>query len=707
MELLYGCPLFNKNGVLVDSYKYLNMNHLQYESSPYLLQHAHNPVDWYPWGAEALERAKKENKPILVSIGYSTCHWCHVMERESFEDERVASFMNAYFINIKIDREERPDLDEIYMAACQIINGNGGWPLNCFLTPDLKPFFAGTYYPPEPRHGRKSWIEVLQFILYNFQEARDKVEQQAERILERIEAGDKQFVSSLADDEEAMSLSKDDFKQMASLIAQNFDKVHGGFGVAPKFPNVMQLEFLLDHDYFFTDEEKAGHVHFSIQKMIHGGIYDQIGGGFARYSTDQEWLAPHFEKMLYDNAVLVGLMSNLYKQSKASIYRDTIRETLEFINRELTAANGGFYSALDADSEGVEGKFYVWSEEEIDEVLGDDAPWFKAFYDVSKKGNWEGVSILRRKQSIDDFVEKNHLDKEIFLQNLATAKTKLLQHREQRIRPGLDDKIQLSWNALMATAFIKAFEALGEKEYLETARRNIEFILAEMRQPDGGVFHTYSMGGNGKGRAKNIGFLEDYAYLAKALIDMYEVTFDSRWLDTAKGLVDIVIEDFYDKESKLFFFTSVKQKDVVLRSKNIYDSTMPSGNAVMALNLMKLGFAFENDEYTAKADLMLKSVQNSVLKMPAPFGYWAKVLQIQFQGINEIAIIGENAFQQAHKIKQQFLPNALIMASMTPNDSFPLFRNRPAGFLYLCRNYTCEKPVKTVEELLQLVSASR
>ena len=679
------------------------MNLLKYESSPYLLQHANNPVEWHPWGEAALERAKRENKPILVSIGYSTCHWCHVMERESFEDEKVAAFMNAYFINIKVDREERPDLDEIYMSACQIINGNGGWPLNCFLTPDQKPFFAGTYYPPQPNHGRKSWGEVLQFILYNFQEARAKVDEQAERILSRIKAGDQQFISGGLNLENKDLLKPSDFEMMAQLIAQNFDTTYGGFGIAPKFPNVMQLDYILNFDFFSKDQEKLNHVHLSLQKMIRGGIYDQIGGGFARYSTDREWLAPHFEKMLYDNALLVGLLSDLYKQSGVELYQDTIREVLQFIEREMTAPNGGFYSALDADSEGVEGKYYVWSEQELDDILGSDAKLIKTFYDVSKEGNWEGVSILRRNQPIDDFVVEHNLDKKEFKSLLSISKQKLLNYREKRIHPSRDEKILLSWNALMVSGYLKAYSALGDESYLMSAEKNMQFILNNMRQKDGGLYHTYAIFANGKGRAKNIGFLEDYAYFIQALMELYEATFKPRYLEVAKELTHVVIKDFYDVEAKLFFFTSIKQTDIVMRSKNIYDSTMPSGNAVMALNLIKLGLIFEEADFSEKATLMLKNVQDSVLKMPAPFGFWAKVLEYHARGMTEIALIGKDAFQQAKVLQAKFLPNAIIMASLVKNETFPLLKARPEGYLYLCQNYACQKPVKTVKELLELL----
>ncbi len=678
------------------------MNLLQFETSPYLLQHANNPVDWHPWGPEALERAKAENKPILVSIGYSTCHWCHVMERESFEDEAVAAFMNKYFINIKIDREERPDLDEIYMSACQIINGNGGWPLNCFLTPDQKPFFAGTYYPPQPMHGRKSWSEVLQFILYNFQEARSKVEEQAERILERIKAGDQQFISDGLKPGEQQNLNENNFRQMASLIAQNFDKVHGGFGVAPKFPNVMQLEFLLEHDFFFKDKIKKEHVHLSIKKMIHGGIYDPIGGGFARYSTDQQWLAPHFEKMLYDNALLVGLMNDLYLDSGEAIYKTTIQEVLTYISREMTADNGAFYAALDADSEEVEGKFYVWSADEVDALLGEDSDLIKSFYDVSKEGNWEHKNILRRTKPIEDFIRENELDGDIFIKKLKKANQILLEYREKRVRPGRDEKILLSWNALMASAFIKSYATLQNPDFLAVAQNNIEFILQNMRQKDGSLFHTYALLKNGKGKAKNIGFLEDYAYLIKVLIELYEVCFETKYLTIAKSLTDIVIRDFYDETSGLFFFTSVKQQDIIMRSKNLYDSTMPSGNAVMALNLMKLGLIFEAADYSEKADEMLASVRDSIQKIPAAFGFWAKVLQLQAQGISEVALVGPKAFDQAMELKQHFLPNSLIMASLKVSDDFPLFRGRDEGYLYLCRNYACQKPVTSIPALLEL-----
>ena len=448
-------------------------NQLCDETSPYLLQHAHNPVDWYAWKEAAFAKARAEDKPILVSIGYSTCHWCHVMERESFEDEQVAAFMNAHFVNIKVDREERPDVDQIYMEACQVISGGGGWPLNCFLTPDGRPFFAGTYYPPQPMYNRPSWLQILENLAVAFKTKRTVVEEQADKMTEIIRGSDEQLIKRFTKKEGAGSTLEDfgsGLREIGLLnksflttsykgLERQFDREAGGFGGAPKFPGSMNLAWLLEYNHYTQEADAVEHALLSLDKMIMGGIYDQIGGGFSRYATDKFWLVPHFEKMLYDNALIVSVLADAYKITKHPLYQETIEETLGFVLREMTDPEGGFYSAYDADSEGVEGKYYVWTKEEVEAVLGPNAALFCSFYDVTSEGNWEEHSILHREACFEAFAENKGLNLDVLKQTMSDCRRKLYETRSGRIKPGLDDKILLSWNALMVSAFAKSHEA--------------------------------------------------------------------------------------------------------------------------------------------------------------------------------------------------------------------------------------------------------
>jgi uncharacterized protein YyaL (SSP411 family) len=678
------------------------MNRLQYETSPYLLQHKNNPVDWYPWKEEALERAKKENKPILVSIGYSTCHWCHVMERESFEDESIAAYMNEHFINIKVDREERPDLDDIYMSACQIINGNGGWPLNCFLTPDGKPFYAGTYFPPEPKHGRPSWAQMLQFAVHNFFENRNAVDQQADRIMNRILQSDNALTTPVVKGPKSEKPFADvDFDQIFNLVKARFDTEHGGFGGAPKFPDLMQLQLLLNHHYHSGNEEALDHLLLSLRSMALGGIYDQLGGGLARYSTDKEWLAPHFEKMLYDNALFVEMLSKVVKLKSDPLFEQTIRDTLTFTEREMTNPDGGFYAALDADSEGVEGKFYVWDKEEIDIALGKDSELFCAFYDVTPQGNWEGVNILRRLHTLEEFAKQRSLTVSELEENLAQSRSKLFDIRAFRIRPGRDEKILLSWNALMCSAYAQAHSALGDESYKAAALKNIAFVLDKMQQPSGHLYRTYAEANGGE--AQYMAYLEDYAYFVKALLDVYEIHFDQELLQTADRFTKIIIEEFYDPADELFFFTSKHQTDVVARKKAIYDSEKPSGNSVLAHNFQRLGLYLDNQTYVGHGINMLLSMKEAVKKSPSPFANWATVMQNEFFGINEIAILGADFATKAQEVNRTFIPNKIIMAADKSSKQYPLLTGREAGKLYLCKHYACRRPVTTVDDLFDLI----
>lgn len=683
------------------------MNRLQHETSPYLLQHAHNPVDWYAWKPEAFEKAQKENKPILVSIGYSTCHWCHVMERESFENETVAAFMNEHFVNIKVDREERPDVDQIYMEACQIISGSGGWPLNCFLLPDGRPFYAGTYFPPEARYNRPSWIQVLQNLSNAFQTKKDVVEKQAARLVEVIQKSDTSLVGNQIEGLDAKQVFTPVILQnIFHTLKTRFDEQNGGFGGAPKFPGTMGLEYLLNYAHFFKDKAARNHVELSLDKMIMGGIYDQIGGGFARYSVDAKWLVPHFEKMLYDNALLVSLLSEAYKLTKKELYKETIEETLEWIEREMTSEEGGFYSALDADSEGEEGKFYVWDKKEIEEILGEDATLFCRYYDVTERGNWEGKNILNRPQSLEDFMHWNGLEHQekatvfdLFKQNAQ----KLLEARETRIRPGLDDKILLDWNALQCSAYAKAYSAIGTDKYKQAAERNLKFLLDKFSKEEGSValFHTYK-----NGQAQYDAFLNDYAYLIEAMINVYEITFDTDLLRQAELHTEYVLKNFLDAEAKLFYFTSANQKDLIVRRKDLYDSATPSGNSTMIHNLQKLGVITGKEDYKNLAAEMLLNMRDAVEKYPSSFGKYATGMMNQVLGLNEIAVVGENSESLATTISKEFLPNRVIMATQDSNNEFPLLEGKiseEGTHIYICKDYACQRPVKTIEEFRQLV----
>ena len=680
------------------------MNHLQHETSPYLLQHAHNPVDWYAWKPEALERAKAEDKPILVSIGYSTCHWCHVMERESFEDEQIAAFMNEHFINIKVDREERPDVDQIYMEACQIMSGSGGWPLNCFLTPDGRPFFAGTYYPPKPAYNRPSWAQVLQNIANAFVTKRETVEDQANQLTGIIQKSSTKFISDQLEIDQKEALLDADLVQNIYLgLQRHFDTEDGGFGTAPKFPSSMSLQFLLQYYRYSSEENALDHALFSLDKMIQGGIYDQIGGGFARYAVDKSWLVPHFEKMLYDNALLISLLSDAYALTGKSSYEDSIRQTLGFIEREMTSAEGGFYAALDADSEGEEGKFYVWTKQEIEKVLGKEAALFCAYYDVSDAGNWEGKTILWRPAILEEFAKARNLNPEELKKQFKAQGQQLLKERSKRIRPGLDDKILLSWNALMCSAYCKAAAVLEDQHFLQTAERNLRFLLEKFQQEDrAGFYHTYK-----DGKAQYEAFLDDYAFLIKATLDVYELNQDLTLIQKASDLCAFVLDQFLDRDNNLFYFTSEKQQDILLRRKELYDSAIPSGNAIMVHNLQRLGIIIGKESYRVQAIKMILAMKDAIEKYPSSFSMWASALIMEVGGIHEIAVLGEQAAEMAAAINAYYLPNKVLMASTIELEGYPLTAGKSIGDdtkIFVCQNYACKMPVNSIKAFEDLVN---
>jgi uncharacterized protein YyaL (SSP411 family) len=690
------------------------MNHLIHETSPYLRQHAHNPVEWYAWKPAAFARAKAENKPILVSIGYSTCHWCHVMERESFEDVDTADFMNKHFINIKVDREERPDVDQIYMEACQIISGSGGWPLNAFLTPEGRPFFAGTYYPPAPGYQRPSWRQVLENLSKAFQSNRAMVEEQAAKMTEMIQHSDKNMIHKIDlnpnDLIDNQWFKKDLLQKIYKNLYNRFDREEGGFGGAPKFPSTMSLQYLAEYYFYEKTPAALKHLNLSLVKMIQGGIYDQIGGGFARYATDAAWLIPHFEKMLYDNALIISVLADAYRLTSKKIYKETIEATLAFVQREMTAKQGGFYAAYDADSEGEEGKFYVWDMAEIKTILGADADLFCQYYGCVEGGNFEGQNILWRpyeeteEDELFDGLEPSKAHK-----ILQQAREKLLKVRAKRIPPSLDDKLILSWNALMISAYCKAYVALGHPAYKAEAMGQTEFILNNFVQdaPDA-LWHTMQYDAPQKHLIPQYdAFLDDYAFFIESLLALYEITFDKKYLYQARQFTDKVIEHFWDENQHLFYFTSAQQKDILLRKKDLYDSATPSGNSTMAKNVWRLGHFLERADYKQLVIKMLASVQASVEKYPTSFSKWASVLLNVIQPTSEIAILGEHAFAQAKILQKHFLPNTILMASVGAEEDLPLLKNRfVAGktLFYLCQNASCRMPVETIDELLKMLN---
>ena len=676
-------------------------NRLSQESSPYLLQHAQNPVDWYPWGEEAFEKAKSENKPILVSIGYSTCHWCHVMEKESFENEEVAAFMNTYFINIKVDREERPDVDSIYMEAVQMISGgHGGWPLNCFLLPDKRPFYGGTYFPPRQAHGRTSWMMLLNNIQHAFNNRPDEVLAQANKLMNYIADADNYFLTSI--DNADKNILAVDIDNCFNALSNNFDETAGGFGHAPKFPSTMSLRFCLNYYHFCKSEMAMEHLQLSLDAMIYGGIYDQLGGGFSRYTVDKNWLVPHFEKMLYDNALLLGLLADTYKLTKKALYKETAEETREWLSKEMTSPEGAFYSALDADSEGIEGKFYVWSKTEIDEILDVDSSLFCSFYDVSESGNWEHSNILNRPQSFAGFASKNGLDEVDLKLKMKKCRSKLLSERAKRIRPGLDDKILLAWNALMCTATCKAFEAFGKDSFKQIALKNIDFLCEKFIQSDATILHDYK-----NGKAKTNGFLDDYAFFIEALISVYEISFDKKYLKIALKLSELVISEFYDTTDGLFFYSSKNQQDLIVRKKDLYDNAMPSGNSTMIGNLRTLGLLFNKADFLEIAENSLQLMKKSLLKYPQSFALWANHLFPYCYPAKEIAIVGPDYLIFALELKQYYLPYCVFAATEVQEDDICLLEGRSTKNttteIFVCSNYSCKLPCDSTKDALEQI----
>jgi uncharacterized protein YyaL (SSP411 family) len=697
-------------------------NRLAKESSPYLLQHAHNPVDWYPWGEEALEAAKKLDRPILVSIGYAACHWCHVMERESFENPGVAALMNDRFINIKVDREERPDIDHIYMDALTSMTGSGGWPLNVFLTPDGRPFYGGTYYPPQAFHNMPAWTDVILAISKAWQERRGELLQQAENLTQHLVQANRIGEGAAS----GPDFHAEQLTQMAQVLLKNADKTEGGFGRAPKFPQTFSIAYLLryaarfmEKSSRFASKRKDESIHWkegalelaaedalrqallSLDKMIEGGIYDQLGGGFARYSTDNKWLVPHFEKMLYDQALLVSVLSEAYQLTGKTEYAETIRETIDFLERELMSAEFGFYSALDADSEGEEGKFYVWEKGEVEELLGKDAALACDWLGITNEGNWEGINILTKSRKRQELLDMGYCDQDQDKLNLRLEeiRQRLLEARKSRIRPGLDDKQLVCWNALMNSALSKAFAATGEERYRWLAEKNMAWMLRVFSGPDNNILHTYKLG-----KAQIPGFLDDYAYLVQALINLQEITGRTELLEEAKKLTEVIFRDFSSEDSPLFYYTNQRQTDVIVRKREVYDGAQPSGNAVMAFNIRYLGIIFERSDWSGRSASMTRVMAGSAVRYPGSFGCWAMEIMGWVDGCAEIVVVGEEADVRRNEIMANFIPYKVLQSATRENPAYPLLRHKPSApdtLIYLCQSYNCLRPESAVDRFLE------
>lgn len=666
------------------------MNRLANSASPYLLQHAHNPVDWYPWGAEALQKAKDEDKLILVSIGYSACHWCHVMEHESFEDEKVAAVMNEYFICIKVDREERPDVDQIYMSAVQLMTGRGGWPLNCICLPDQRPIYGGTYF------RKNDWVSLL-FNLADFYKQKP---QEAEEYAVKLTEGIQQYESVQFVDIQP-EYKKEDLKDILENWQRYFDKIEGGIGTSPKFPMPNNWQFLMRYAHLMKDESIAQQVKLTLHKMAFGGIYDHIGGGFARYSVDERWHVPHFEKMLYDNAQLVSLYAEAAVWQFDPLYSQIADETITFIKRELTSPDGGFYSALDADSEGVEGKFYTFTKEQIEEILGEDAELFCIYYHVTDDGNWEeeNTNVFFRKESDDRLAKKLGLSTDELISKINLSRNKMLAARSKRIRPGLDYKILTSWNGLMLKGLCDAYRAFNRTEYLELALKNAQFLINNMVTMGHRLNRIYKENSDGRGEA----FLDDYANVIDAFIALYEVTFDEQWLHIATKLTDQAITHYYDADKGIFFYTADDDEQLIARKAEIMDSVTPASNSVMAHNLKMLGLLFDNERYINISAQLLRNVFPQIAKYGSSYSNWCMLLLNEVFGMNEIAITGRESEQFRMKMEKNYIPNKIILGGK--KGSLPLLLDKFAATtrIFICKDKTCGLPSENIEEALKQI----
>ena len=675
-------------------------NNLINETSPYLVQHAHNPVDWYPWGEAALSRARAENKPILLSIGYSACHWCHVMEHESFENEDIARLMNENFVNIKVDREERPDLDQIYMNAVQMMTGHGGWPMTMFLTPEGVPFYGGTYFPPSDRYNMAGFPRILASVAEAYRSQPEQVASTASTMLGELRR------VGLAETSREL-LTTEVLDSAFRRIAANYDRTNGGFGGAPKFPPAMNLEFFL-HTYHRTGASEALEmVEHTARKMAEGGMYDQLGGGFHRYSVDAKWLVPHFEKMLYDNALLSRMYLHTYQVTKNPEARRVAEETLDYVVREMTDARGGFYSSQDADSEGEEGKFFVWSRQEVLGVLGEpDGNLFCQYFDVTEGGNFEGQNILHVTSSIEDVAVRNKISVEQLQATIKTGRQKLFELREQRVKPGRDEKVLTAWNGLMLASLAEASAILERSDYRNVAEANARFLLAHL-QKDGLLLRSYK-----DGEAKLNAYLEDYACLIHGLISLYEATGELTWIESAVSLADKMIEQFWDESAGGFFFTGNRHEQLIVRTKEFMDNATPSGNSIATLSLLRLALLTGNEDYRRRATAVLRLSADQIRRYPSAFGFALSAVDFYLDSPLEVVIVGSpdprlDALLRA--VWQTYLPNRVVALCRKEHEQaealIPLFTGRntlasqPTAFV--CRANTCQKPANTPDNLLK------
>ncbi|WP_021166782.1 hypothetical protein SOV_09850 [Sporomusa ovata DSM 2662] len=682
-----------------------HVNHLANEKSPYLLQHAHNPIDWYPWGEEAFVKAREEDKPIFFSCGYSTCHWCHVMERESFEDLEVAALLNNYFVAVKVDREERPDVDHIYMAVCQAVTGQGGWPLTIVMTPEKKPFFAGTYLPKHAMWGRPGLLEVLSMLKEQWDQNRDKIEEIGEKLSQSLRP---QTVKP----EKKGQLSQATLEKAFSQLLHDFDPAYGGFGAAPKFPTPHNLLFLLRYWRRSEDKKAIAMVVKTLDAMSRGGIYDQLGFGFARYSTDNKWLAPHFEKMLYDNALLCYAYVEAYQCTADPDFARVAEEIITYVLRDMTNVGGGFYSAEDADSEGVEGKFYVWSHQEILAILGPElGELFADVYDVTPVGNFEGENIINLiNYDLYDYAAKNNLDINALESQMAAAREKLYQVREQRIHPFKDDKILTAWNGLMVAALAKAARVLQREDYTQAAEQAVEFIFNKLTAADGKRLLARYRDGD----AAYKGYVDDYAFLLWGLLEVYETTFNPKYLRQAIHISMDLKELFWDNWDGGFYFTGHDSEELLLRPKEIYDGAMPSGNSVAALALLKLARLTDNNEYNAMVEAMFTCFSAEVTHYPRAYTFFLLALDYYLSAPSHIVIAGDKEDTEVQAMlalaRQRFMPETTVIYNdpeyQTDNSELiPVAAGQVAvggrATGYICENFACQRPVQTLEEFKQ------
>jgi uncharacterized protein YyaL (SSP411 family) len=663
-------------------------NRLVHETSPYLLQHAHNPVDWFPWSDEAFAKAKAENKLVLVSIGYSSCHWCHVMEHESFEDDSVAKLMNDHFVCIKVDREARPDIDQVYMAAVQLMTGSGGWPLNCFTLPDGRPVFGGTYFQ------KAQWMQVLQQLADTWRNDPGKVAGYAERLHAGVQQSELVALNTAPPD-----FTRDDVDTLAARFSKDFDTTWGGPDRAPKFPLPNNYEFLLRYAVTSGDKAIGKQVRLTLDRMAEGGIFDQAGGGFARYSTDIRWKVPHFEKMLYDNAQLISLYSHAFQAFHDEVYRDVVERTIAWAEREMHASDGAFLSALDADSEGEEGRYYVWTAEQLAATLGDDAGFAADYYNVGGDGLWEdGRNILLRNESDAAFAKRKGMTLEELHAKVAHVDSELLAAREKRVHPGLDDKALTSWNAMMVTGLCDAYNAFGDSAHLQQAERTMQLLLTKCRREDGGLWHSYA-----KGKADINGYLEDYGFTIEALTTLYQTTFDEAWLKEAHALAEYAIRHFHDDKSGMFWFTSDIDPPLIARRMEVNDNVVPASNSSMAKALFTLGHLYDDQRLLDISKQQLNNVQNDMAGYPGGYSNWALLLMDHVYPWYEIAITGPQALERRKEFAAHYIPGRVFVGSVNKS-GLPLLEDKFMGdatTIFVCENKVCQLPVSTVQQALE------